>query len=1161
MRARTRVSIFIRTAGALLSLLALPAAAQSYTVLHGFTTAAGGPVDLLKGADGALYVPVAHGGAYNSGSILRVVSGVPTLPFYTFHGPDGSSPNGGLVQDPGDSSFYGTTNWGGTLGQGTVFKIDAAGTLVWSYSFGGPGGLYPAGGLLLDNGVLYGTTSGGGNNYQGTVFRITTAGTSPQFFPFDGSGAQGRAPASTLVKIGSTLYGTTQYGGANGSGTVFAIPTGGGAPAAICSFAAPSPVDGTNAGGANPVGPLVADAGGHLYGTANLGGANALGAVFKIDLSSPASPVWVRSFTASDGSGPSGLIDGHDGLLYGLTGTTLFRVDPSSDTLTTLASLSSASSGPPHGLLKDGSNFFGTSIAGGPNGTGSVFQLDSAYALTNLYSFPIYADQDGAMPLGDLVWDATNTWLYGTTANGGQHGHGTVFRVNPTDGTFETIYAFTGGSDGASPQSALVLAAGNFYGTTVVGGTGGSGTVFRIPPCPGPPPCAPALTPLHSFIGSDGFGALGALAYRTADGFLYGTTASGGAFSKGTVFKIKASDGTGFQTLYSFSGLSDGQGPRDGVLYGGGTTFFGTAVLGGANSNGTVFALDTSTTPATLMWIHSFTPLTGIARTNLDGVNPYGGLVDGGDGYVYGTTSSGGHYGMGAVFKIRKTDGTLGNSHGFLNQGQGPQARLVRGPSGLFYGTTASGGPYQGGTIFRWDSSNADQDDLSALTSLHAFDWYGGRTPRAGLVPDSLGTTFYGVASTGGPGGSGGGVGVVFSLTLDPAPAPTVSSVFPASGPDSGGTPVTITGSNFQPGATVTFGGIAANPSTTITLDAGTIMAVTPADPGATSVDVVVTNHPDMLSGSLPLGYTYVRACAPLPPPIASNGGPYCLGNTIALSAATVAGASYSWTGPAAFASSAQNPAIPNASAAMAGNYTVTITAAGCTYTGTTTVSVNSCPGTPTPVITTLPFAGAGSPNRRASVALHPGSVYFWDVTGNGTMDPAGQGMNEITFTAGAPGTVNLSVVEFDPAYGSTASLPATATVEVLPAGSAIQFYIVTPCRIVDTRRAVTGDGLGGPNLMPGQSRKFTPTLSTCGIPDTAKALLVNVTVALPGSTGDIVVWGDGVPMPSTPLMALRPGLTRALMATIVKFGDSFWIHNESAGTTPVIVDASGYFE
>ncbi len=316
---------------------------------------------------------------------------------------------------------------------------------------------------------------------------------------------------------------------------------------------------------------------GNLYGTTEYGGANFSGNVFKIT--------------------PSGTL------------TTLYS----------FCSLSGCADGanPYAGLVQatDG-NFYGTTeYGGGPNFSGTVFRITPSGKLTTLYSFCSQSGcPDGEYPTAALV-QATDGNFYGTTYGGGANLHyGTVFKITPS-GTLTTLYSFcsqSGCGDGEVPGSALVQATdGNFYGTTVFGGANGEGTVFKITP-------SGTLTTLYSFLAfsmTDGFNPNGVV--QATDGNFYGTTLSGGSISPacavggdfgcGTVFKITPS-GT-LTTLHSFcsqSGCADGSGPEatPGLIQDTNGSFYGTTGYGGDLSCvspfagcGTVFRLSVGLGP------------------------------------------------------------------------------------------------------------------------------------------------------------------------------------------------------------------------------------------------------------------------------------------------------------------------------------------------------------------------------------------------------------------------------------------------------------------------------------------------------------------------------------------------------------------------------------
>jgi uncharacterized repeat protein (TIGR03803 family) len=260
---------------------------------------------------------------------------------------------------------------------------------------------------------------------------------------------------------------------------------------------------------------------------------------------------------------------------------------------------------------------------------------------------------------------------------------------------------------------------------------------------------------------------------------------------------------------------------------------YGTTSQGGVSNNGTVFKI----TPAgVLTTLHSF--------AGIDGRHPYGALIQGADGSFYGTTTSS-TVGNGTVFKMTP-EGTLTTLHSFAgSEGDHPRASLLQGTDETFYGTAFLGGASGYGTVFKITTAGM-------LTTLHSFDRIDGQLPDAGLVQGTDGN-FYGTASGGGPLGGG----VVFRLTPGPGPSPTVTGVSPASGPVSGGTVVTVSGTDFQPGATVSFGGTAATGVTYFS--ATTIYALTPVH-AAGAVTATVRN-PDLQTGALTNGYFYA------PPP------------------------------------------------------------------------------------------------------------------------------------------------------------------------------------------------------------------------------------------------------------------------------------------------------
>lgn len=346
------------------------------------------------------------------------------------------------------------------------------------------------------------------------------------------------------------------------------------------------------ADGRSPESTLVQDSDGNFYGTTPLGGAHAKGTVFKID--STGSLTTLHSFNGSptDGAVPvGGLVQGSDGNFYGTTASggaffqgTVFQMT-SSGAITVLHSFNSffgEGAVPVAGLVQgsDG-NFYGTTVVGGDHFQGTVFKIDATGNLTTLHSFS-GSPNDGANPVAGLVQGSDGNF-YGTTPSGGQHFQGIVYRISQ-GGTYAILHSFAGyPAEGGVPFAALVQGNdGDFYGTTAIGGARFKGTVFKID-------AAGTLTTLHSFNGSNGEGANPVAALvQGNDGNFYCTTVLGGTDRRGTLFSI---DPTGsFTTLHSFAGSpNEGALPFAGLVQGSDGNFYGTTALGGTHGAGTVF--------------------------------------------------------------------------------------------------------------------------------------------------------------------------------------------------------------------------------------------------------------------------------------------------------------------------------------------------------------------------------------------------------------------------------------------------------------------------------------------------------------------------------------------------------------------------------------------
>jgi uncharacterized repeat protein (TIGR03803 family) len=376
--------------------LSIPLHAQTFTVLHRASRISGnfGTGELLQRPDGALF---------------------------------GTTESGGI----------GSCNHGRATGCGTVYQLSRAGKYRVLYSFlGFPDGEGPQGGVVRDAaGNLYGTTSAGGPNSYGTVFKLDATGKETILYAFTG-GADGEFPNTGLVRDGAgNLYGATELGGPNQSGTIFKLDTAGNE-TVLHAFTGSSD-------GRLPQGPLLLDVDGSLYGTTYQGGDLSCGSffgcgvVFKIDAAGSYSVL--HTFELTDGASPY------------------------------------------VGLARDSQgNLYGTTAFGGTRDYGVIFEIDTAGNYSTLYNFNL--NKVGVNP-GEVVVDPQG--LVYTTTTGSAGGSGTVLKLHST-GAATVLHTFEN-SDGAAPFRLLLTKSGVLYGSTLEGGVGGClqggcGVIFSITP-------------------------------------------------------------------------------------------------------------------------------------------------------------------------------------------------------------------------------------------------------------------------------------------------------------------------------------------------------------------------------------------------------------------------------------------------------------------------------------------------------------------------------------------------------------------------------------------------------------------------------------------------------------------------------------------------------
>jgi uncharacterized repeat protein (TIGR03803 family) len=362
---------------------------------------------------------------------------------------------------------------------------------------------------------------------------------------------------------------------------------------------------------------------------------------------------------------------------------------------------------------------------------GLITRIAQAQTFTVLHQFK--GGQDGSEPFEGLVADSGG-YLYGATLYGGMSGYGTVYRVSSKTGRGKVLYSFKGGADGMYPWGSLMPLSDNLYGTTQLGGAFEKGTLFKLDKLG-------VHTVVYDF--RDGV-PRGALA-RDAAGNIYGTSVMGGDFDCGYIFRLDVNEN--FSVLHSFS-QPEGRFPYSGVrLFNG--KLYGVAYNGGVSDAGAIFQFDLST--GILTTLHSF-------AGGPDGSNPMGRVVVDLEGNVYGATQTNGDpiCACGVVYKLENT-GVLRVLHFFTGlNGDGANAMggLESDASGNLYGTTVSGGVGLGyGTVFKVDPTGT-------FTILYDFTGLEGIQPYSSVVLDPAGSIY---GTTDGGGGNSAD-GIVYKL-------------------------------------------------------------------------------------------------------------------------------------------------------------------------------------------------------------------------------------------------------------------------------------------------------------------------------------------------------------------------------------------------------------
>jgi uncharacterized repeat protein (TIGR03803 family) len=844
-----------------------------------------------------LYGMTSSGGANNNGVIFKINrDGTGFQKLLDFDGVNrGSAPRGSLVLS--GSVLYGMTYSGGTHNYGVIFRINTDGSGFQKLvDFDGTSkGSYPRGSLTVSGSILYGTTYNGGANGYGVLFKINSDGTGFQKLLDFGVSILAAYPTGTLAISGNTLYGMTVYAGTNAKGCVFKVSTDGTGFTRIYNF------DGTNSG-ANPNGSLTIS-GSILYGMTTFGGANNLGCIFRLN---------------TNGSNFTKLLD-FNGTVNGAR---------------------------PYGsLFISGTTLYGMTTYGGTNDKGCVFSIKTDgteyWKKWNLGD-SIWGgyDNNGNYPKGSLI--LIDNELIGMTSGGGFKNAGTIFRVydysiRASDGVYRKLRDCYPALQGTHLTGDFVTDGTVLYGTAWDGGANNKGAIFKInkngsnfeniyhfnTDANGYTPVSVILSGstlygithdggLHNYgiifkMNTDGTGfqkladfdsIRGAVPYGQLliDGtILYGMASVGGSGNMGTVFKINT-DGTGFQKLLDFDGTNKGSYPLGSLILSG-STLYGTSSRGGTYNLGVIFKINTDGS--------GFQKLLDFDGTN-KGANPWGGNLALLGSTLYGMTQNGGSWSMGTIFKINTDGAGFQKLQDFtITNGAHPQYTSLTYYNSALYGTTYSGGTYSAGIIFKINL------DGTGFEKLFDFDGTHGSRPSNSLL--HLNSTLFGATFAGGM----DDIGVIYKYELTDLQIDATGGMLTCTTPE-----ININVTSNIIGVTYTWSGPNGFSSTlqnpAVSTPGDYVVAVTYGGLSKTDTAKVTQN----ISAPVALATGGTITCSNLSVNLTGN--------------SSTSGMLYSWSGPLNFMSTEQNPV-----SSYPGVYSLTVTdpSNGCFATASATVN------------------------------------------------------------------------------------------------------------------------------------------------------------------------------------------------------------------------------
>lgn len=576
---------------------------------------------------------------------------------------------------------------------------------------------------------LWGMTFSGGIGGGGVIYKTDNNGTNQKIVKsfVENPGAN---PQNTQLcqANNNKYYGMTQNGGNSNYGVIFEFDPTTNKYSILHNF--------VDSSGRLPQGSLILANNGKLYGTTEFGGATDDGVLFEFN---PQTNEYkkIKSFYSSIGIRPcASLLLGDNGKLYGTTMMggnqnmgVVFEYDIASLAYNVKFNFSYVNGAYPYGNLVQASNgnLFGMTNQGGTYNLGVLFELNISNS--NYYRRVIFNGTNGRQPCSNSLILASNNNLYGLTTLGGDYNFGVLFEYNTTTSAYLKKYDFDG-TNGSEPNANLLeVSNGIFYGLTSKGGSNDYGVLFKFDLN------SSSLSKKLDFDGTiNGKNPKGSL-IKATNGELYGMTCFGGSSDKGIMFNYNYIDST-ITKIIDFSYSPYGNKPQGSLCFANNNKFYGMTMEGGTSNLGVLF---------------EYNPLSDSISNRVNfstsiGSNPGGTLIQATNNKLYGITNAGGVNDMGVLFEydpISLTYTIRANFDG-SNNGSYPVGDLVQASNGKLYGTTEQGGASDYGVIYEFDP----------ITNIFTkkYDFVGGvngRGPKCKLIEASNGN-LYGVTSSGG---------------------------------------------------------------------------------------------------------------------------------------------------------------------------------------------------------------------------------------------------------------------------------------------------------------------------------------------------------------------------------------------------------------------------